>query len=75
MSQPDGTNYSDQVYAYSTDTSSGNWTVQPYVTALYRLFHETSRAHFYTTSAAERDNAVNQLGYQSEGTACSVYGV
>jgi C1A family cysteine protease len=42
--------------------------------ALYRLYHPTTGAHFYTTSAAERDNAVNRLGYQSEGTACYVYG-
>jgi arylamine N-acetyltransferase len=29
--------------------------------------------HFYTTSEAERDNAVSNLGYQSEGIACYVY--
>jgi hypothetical protein len=44
------------------------------IMALYRLYHATTGAHFYTTSAAERDNAVNRLGYQSEGTACYVYG-
>ena len=29
--------------------------------------------HFYTTSAAERDNAVAELGYLNEGVACHVY--
>jgi Common central domain of tyrosinase/Repeat of unknown function (DUF5648) len=29
--------------------------------------------HFYTTSAAERDNAVASFGYTSEGTACYVF--
>ena len=30
--------------------------------------------HFYTTSAAERDNAVANLGYINEGIACDVLG-
>ena len=64
-------------YAYLTDANlaSDFWMIQLVtdVTALYRLYHATTGAHFYTTSAAERDNAVNQLGYQSEGTACYVY--
>jgi len=30
--------------------------------------------HFYTTSAVERDNAIAQFGYQSEGTSCYVFG-
>ena len=30
--------------------------------------------HFYTTSASERDNAIANLGYQDEGTACYLYG-
>ena len=29
--------------------------------------------HFYTTSASERDNAVANLGYQDEGTACYTF--
>jgi hypothetical protein len=29
--------------------------------------------HFYTTSAAERDDAIASFGYQSEGTACYVF--
>jgi len=37
---------------------------------LYRLYNATS--HFYTTSAAERDNAVSQYGYVYEGIACYV---
>lgn len=33
---------------------------------------ELPRDHFYTTSAAERDRAVTQFGYRSEGTAAYV---
>jgi hypothetical protein len=29
--------------------------------------------HFYTTSAAERDNAIANFGYSSEGVACYVF--
>ncbi|QOZ70142.1 hypothetical protein [Bradyrhizobium arachidis] len=29
--------------------------------------------HFYTTSTVERDNAVSEIGYVSEGVACYVY--
>jgi hypothetical protein len=38
-------------------------------TPLYRLRNPPPDAHFYTTSAAERDNAVNNLGYVDEGIA------
>jgi hypothetical protein len=34
---------------------------------LYRVYNAASDAHFYTTSAAERDNAVTNLGYSDEG--------
>lgn len=40
-------------------------------TALYRL---QNGRHFYTTSAVERDNAVNNLGYTSEGITGYVWG-
>ena len=36
---------------------------------LYRLYHSGNSAHFYTTSAAERDNAVNTLGWTYETIA------
>ena len=36
---------------------------------LYRTRNGSSGAHFYTTSANERDNAVNNLGYVDEGIA------
>ena len=29
--------------------------------------------HFYTTSAAERDNAIHNLGFRDEGVACYVF--
>ncbi|MEM6995610.1 MAG: hypothetical protein AAF721_34180 [Myxococcota bacterium] len=36
-------------------------------TPLYRVYNAGSDAHFYTTSAAERDNAIASLGYVDEG--------
>ncbi len=36
-------------------------------TPLFRLYH-SMRGHFYTTSAGERDNAVDNLGYKFEST-------
>ena len=42
-------------------------------TPLLRAFNPTSGDHFYTTSAAERDNAVANLGYRDEGVACHVF--
>jgi hypothetical protein len=33
---------------------------------LYRLYNPSNGDHFYTTDAAERDNAVSQAGYQHE---------
>ena len=41
--------------------------------ALHRLYHPMSDDHFYTTSAAERDNAVTSYGYQSEGIGAFVF--
>jgi Repeat of unknown function (DUF5648) len=38
-------------------------------TPLYRLRNVPPDAHFYTTSAAERDNAVNAFGFVDEGIA------
>jgi hypothetical protein len=38
-------------------------------TPLYRLLNVPPDAHFYTTSAGERDNAVNNLGFQDQGIA------
>ena len=40
---------------------------------LLRAFSPGSVDHFYTTSAAERDNAVAKLGYVAEGVACHVF--
>ncbi|MCH9684199.1 MAG: hypothetical protein K0V04_22390, partial [Deltaproteobacteria bacterium] len=36
---------------------------------LYRLRNPGPDFHFYTTSAAERDNAVNSLGFEDQGIA------
>jgi hypothetical protein len=41
-------------------------------TLLFRLLGGNGD-HFYTTSSAERDNAVANLGYVSEGVACEVF--
>ena len=40
---------------------------------LYRVWHAGNDAHFYTTSAPERDNAVANLGYADEGVAGYVW--
>jgi len=40
---------------------------------LYRLHEPVSDNHFYTLSTAERDNAINNLGYVSQGVAGYVW--
>ncbi len=40
---------------------------------VYRLVSSTTIDHFYTMSAAERQNAVAQDGYRDEGVACYAY--
>lgn len=40
---------------------------------LYRLYLASNGDHFFTTSAAERDNAVNVFGYLYEGVAGFVW--
>jgi predicted patatin/cPLA2 family phospholipase len=45
----------------------------PGTAAFYRLLHPINGDHFYTTSPAERDNAIVTHGYQAEGIACYVY--
>jgi hypothetical protein len=40
---------------------------------LYRVWHSGLDGHFYTTSAAERDNAVASLGYSDQGIAGYVW--
>lgn len=42
-------------------------------TPLYRLRNAPPDAHFYTTSAGERDNAVSNLGFVDEGIAGYVW--
>ncbi len=53
----------------------GFWAPEPLCGAipLYRLYSETASDHFYTTSAAERDNAIAQYGYRDEGVAGYVW--
>jgi len=50
----------------ATDDSCGG-------TPLYRLYSATASNHFYTTSAAERDNAVAIYGYRYESVVGYVY--
>ncbi|KAH7704228.1 hypothetical protein AAVH_28584 [Aphelenchoides avenae] len=45
----------------------------PEVAPLYRMYKPTIFDHFYTTSAAERDNAAKQFGYTDEGIAAWIY--
>lgn len=40
---------------------------------LLRMFNAQVKDHFYTTSEGERDNAVQKLGYQSEGVTGHVF--
>lgn len=42
-------------------------------TALHRLYNASNNDHFYTISAAERDNAVAMHGYRSEGVTGYVW--
>jgi serralysin len=49
--------------AYQAATAQGN-------TSLFRFYNEQSASHFYTTSAAERDQVINTLPhYKYEGVA------
>ena len=62
----EGGDYRDEgVACYVYDTPVGGAS-----SALFRLYHPISGDHFYTTSLAERDNAIANLGYTSEGIAC-----
>lgn len=40
---------------------------------LYRTYSASASDHFYTTSASERDNAVQRLGYTDEGITGYVF--
>ena len=53
----------------------GFWSPSPLCNSqpLYRLYKADINNHFYTLSAAERDRAINELGYQSEGIAGHVW--
>jgi CspA family cold shock protein len=51
----------------STTTTAPTTATAPTTTTLLRAFSPGSGDHFYTTSAAERDNAVAKLGYVNEG--------
>lgn len=55
--------------------SLGFWATEPSCGAvpLYRLYNGAQGNHFYTTSAAERDNAVSNLGYVFEFVAGYVW--
>ena len=65
----EGGDYRDEgVACYVYDTPVGGAS-----SALFRLYHPISGDHFYTTSLAERDNAIANLGYTSEGIACYVF--
>ncbi len=53
----------------------GYWSPRPLCGSvpLYRMYSPEGGNHFYTISAAERDNAVGNLGYLDEGTAGHVW--
>ncbi|KDR79146.1 hypothetical protein GALMADRAFT_208613 [Galerina marginata CBS 339.88] len=56
-------------YIWPTSTNGGQLQTIPF----YRVYNPTVVNHFYTTSTAERDDAINNLGYNSEGIAGYVY--
>jgi hypothetical protein len=45
---------------------------EPGTIPLFRLFSSSLHDHFYTTSAAERDQALSRFGYIDEGIAAYV---
>ena len=55
-----------------TTTTAPTTTTVPTTVPLLRAFSPGSGDHFYTTSVAERDNAVAN-GYRNEGVACQVF--
>ena len=62
----------DQGPITTTPTTTTTTTTWPTTTPLLRAFSPGSGDHFYTTSVAERDKAVANLGYVNEGVACHV---
>ncbi|TDL16762.1 hypothetical protein BD410DRAFT_794966 [Rickenella mellea] len=62
---------------YASEGSAGSvfsaQTPSAFTVPFFRLFNPAVSDHFYTTSAAERNNAVANGGYISEGTAASVF--
>ncbi|CEN59990.1 hypothetical protein ASPCAL02431 [Aspergillus calidoustus] len=59
------------VTAAAAPTTSPS-TPQPIV-SLYRAFNPRIHDHFYTTNLAEYTNAVQNLGYSAEQTACRIH--
>ena len=53
----------------------GFWSPDPICDSipLFRLLSSNETNHFYTTSANERDNAINNLGYSDRGIAGHVW--
>jgi CspA family cold shock protein len=54
-------------------TTTASTTTGTTTAPLLRAFSPGSGDHFYTTSVAERDNAVAKVGYVDEGVACQVF--
>ena len=62
-------------YAYEGEPGYvfGSYSSYTDTIPLYRMYSGSAVDHFYTTSASERDNAVEHLGYSDEGIAAYVY--
>jgi cold shock protein len=56
----------------TTTTPTTAAATVPTTVPLLRAFSPATGDHLYTTSVAERDNAVAKLGYLNEGVACHV---
>lgn len=61
---------------YFSVVEPGELPQAPHYVPLYRLYkydqYSNTRDHFYTTSASEKDNALNNLGYVYEGIECQI---
>jgi hypothetical protein len=56
------------------DTHAANTALRAsHAVPLYRLYSPGAIDHFYTTNAAERDHAEQNLGYHGEGTAACIW--
>ncbi|SJL11412.1 uncharacterized protein ARMOST_14815 [Armillaria ostoyae] len=75
--------HSDHFYTTKATVASG-WKLEgdaariydfqaPDTVLFYRMYSPTAVDHFYTTDEAQRNNAINNLGFNDEGIAGYIY--